>query len=299
MVITPDPDLNVCSFPRIPLFKPDNLIAWANIVRINGVEIKNHRFSIKYPTLVYNSQSSSNLIYPASSPWIQLDADIDNNGVISTQKIYISFSEQTRDYVKRKEASNDEMLRRLISPGAMKEQGFQLYSTNEMIPDSEINQVLVCTTDNSCNIQPNETDILAQERFLRRLRSLTYRYYLIEGDEPSPDNPTYYGNFFVDKDHYLTYGQNRSRVPLSFVIRSGNDTPRIILNDRFLKDAVVLIGRDVGKDITSCAPNSPEKKDAYKALLDNFEPNGVVDRELLLTLAQDAVSCDLFTAQAR
>lgn len=287
VIITPDPNLNVRYFPRIPLFKPDNLIAWANIIRINGVEINAHKFSVKYPTLVYNGQSSSNLIYPASSPWIQLHADLDNNGVISTQKVYISFSEQTRDYLKWKQISNTEVMRKLISPGAKTDQGFQLYSTHDIIPNSEINQVLVCNPDNPCNIQPNETEILAQERFFKRLHTLTYRYLYIIGDEPGPDNNFLYEN----KNDYLKYGQRNSRLPVYFVLSSGNDDIQVALNDKFIKDTVVLIGTDIGRNVTSCTPNSEEKTKAYENLLNNFVPNGVVDRELLSILAQGATSC--------
>lgn len=51
--------------------------------------------------------------------------------------------------------------------------------------------------------------------------------------------------------------------------------------------ALLLLAGTLG----GCTLQSDEKTAAYEALLDNFVPNGVVDRRLLLTLTQGATSC--------
>lgn len=298
VIVEPNAELKVRTFPRVivPGYKPDNIISWANIFQINGTEINNNRFLIRYPKIVFGeaAQFTGNLTYPAHSPWIQLDGQVNDKGKVSNQKLYISLSDQTEDYLFW-QRSNRRDITRSISFGMKAAGGFQLYPTNEVMPDSDINQVSVCAPDSPCVISPNESEVLAGERLLRRVGNLTYRYYLIQGDALSPDNPTYYGNFFVDKANYLRYGQNKIRMPISFEFISGNDILSIALSEGFsggsIKNAIMLSGRDMGKDITLCSPQSEEKTAVYEALLDNFVPNGVVERRLLLTLAQGATGC--------
>lgn len=116
VIITPDPGLNVRSFPRKPLFDPDNKISWESIIKINGLEIKGNKFSVKYPTLVFgpNVTDSSDLTNPNNAPWIQLDAQINNNGTVSNQEVYISFSDDPRSYMQLGQSS-DSKIAKLIS----------------------------------------------------------------------------------------------------------------------------------------------------------------------------------------
>ncbi len=289
VIINPDPGLNVRSFPRRPLFDPDNKIVWRNIIRINGLEIKYNKFLVKYPTLVYdpNIVKPGDLINPNNAPWIQLDAQVRNDGRISNQKVYISFSDDPRSYMQTEQSSNSQ-ISKLIASVSIATDGVVIDSTSEVIPTLELSQISVCGPDNPCSIPQKESAILARQRLLRRIQTSPYKYSLIQGDGSPPGNSIYNGNFFVDRDTYLRYGQNKIQMPISFVLRAENDSLHIALSDSFKKD-VVFIGRAGGQDL--CAPNSPEKTEAYEALLDNFSQNSVVDIKILLALTQDATSC--------
>ena len=283
VIITPDSGLNVRSFPRKPLFDPDNKIKWEDIIRINGLLINSNKFSIKYPTLVYgpNVVNPSDLTSPNNAPWIQLDAQVNNNGEILNKKAYLSFADNPRSYMQLVQSS-DSKIAKLISRVSRGADGLLVHSTGEVIPNSEASQVSTCNTDNSCIIPKNESEFLAQERLLSKINRTTYVFGAFSGDDNFSQKNN---NVYESREEYLQYNP-ADRLPIYIEL--------VTLNDRlgiswFDNAKVVMLTS--GGNVRVCAPISVDKKEAYQALFENFRLRTTVDKEFVETLARGVTIC--------